>query len=163
MARLAESDLRIVIITNQAVINRQMVSVEVVEDIHARMVRAIELAGGRVDQVLYCPHRPDEHCSCRKPQPGLLLKAAEELELDLRRSYLIGDAETDIRAGQSVGCRCYLVLTGRGTRHLVTSLRCSQERFAVRLNLEAAANAIVRGENGKGWRRARWFPPGKAS
>ncbi|RLC65703.1 MAG: hypothetical protein DRI48_06440 [Chloroflexi bacterium] len=70
MARLASLDLHIVIITNQAAINRGLISTAVVEDIHARMVRAIEAAGGRVDQVVYCPHRPDENCSCRKPRPG---------------------------------------------------------------------------------------------
>jgi D-glycero-D-manno-heptose 1,7-bisphosphate phosphatase len=157
MARLAESDLRIVIISNQSIINRRMAPIEAVEDVHARMVEAIELAGGRVDRVLYCPHRPDEHCSCRKPQPGLLLKAAEELGLDLGRSYLIGDAETDIRAGQAVGCRCYLVLTGRGTRHLIASLRRSQEPFAIQRNLGAAVNAIVRAENGKDSSGPRWL------
>jgi D-glycero-D-manno-heptose 1,7-bisphosphate phosphatase len=161
MARLSESGLRIVIITNQAVINRRMVSIEVVEDIHARMLHDIELAGGHVDRVLYCPHRPDEQCSCRKPQPGMLLKAAEELNLDLCRSYLIGDAESDIRAGQAVGCRCYLVLSGRGTRQLISSLRRSQEPFTVRRDLRAAVNAILRGENGKGPHLPRWLPSGK--
>jgi D-glycero-D-manno-heptose 1,7-bisphosphate phosphatase len=161
ISRLSESGLRIVIITNQAIINRRMASIEVVEHIHARMVQNIELAGGHVDRVLYCPHRPDERCSCRKPQPGMLLKAAEELDLDLCRSYLIGDAETDIQAGQTVGCRCYLVLTGRGTRQLMSSLRRSQEPFAVRWNLGAAVNAILCSENGNGRHRPRWLPPGK--
>jgi histidinol-phosphate phosphatase family protein len=161
MARLSDSILRIVIITNQAIINRRMASTEIVEDIHARMVESIEMAGGRVDRVLFCPHRPDEQCSCRKPQPGMLLKAAEELDLDLGRSYLIGDAETDIRAGQTVGCHCYLVLTGRGTRQLISSLRRRQEPFAVRWNLGAAVNAILHSENGKGPRRPRWIPSGK--
>jgi D-glycero-D-manno-heptose 1,7-bisphosphate phosphatase len=149
MARLSQSDLRIVIITNQAVINRRLVPAEVVEDINARMVRAIGAVGGRVDRVVYCPHRPDEQCSCRKPQPGLLLRAAEELDLDLSRSYLVGDAESDVQAGQAVGCRCYLVLTGRGRRQLLQSWFHGRWGFSIAPDLGAAANAVLHRENGK--------------
>jgi D-glycero-D-manno-heptose 1,7-bisphosphate phosphatase len=152
LARLACIDLDIVIITNQAIINRRIVSAQVVEDIHARMVRAIEMAGGRVDRVMYCPHRPEEHCACRKPQPGLLLMAAEELGLDLSRSYLIGDAETDIQAGQAVGCQPYLVLTGRGRRQLVHCRLQGKWGFTVVSNLGAAVSAILHRESRVGWR-----------
>ena len=162
MARLSRSDLRIVIITNQAVVNRRLVPAEVVEDINTRMARAIGAAGGRVDRVVYCPHRPDEQCSCRKPQPGLLLRAAEELGLDLSNSYLVGDAESDVQAGQAVGCRCYLVLTGRGWRQLI---RCSihgKLGFATKLNLETAVNDILRLESTARQRQPRFvFDGGK--
>jgi D-glycero-D-manno-heptose 1,7-bisphosphate phosphatase len=154
LARLARLDLYIIIITNQAIINRRKVPVEVVEDIHARMVQAIEATGGRIDRVMYCPHRPDEHCTCRKPQPGLLLMAAEELGVDLSQSYLIGDAETDMQAGQAVGCRRYLVLTGRGWRQLIRCWLHGERGFMVMPNLGAVANAILRQES-----RVRWgFP-----
>ncbi|HIE37908.1 MAG TPA: D-glycero-beta-D-manno-heptose 1,7-bisphosphate 7-phosphatase [Anaerolineae bacterium] len=148
LARLASLDLRIVVITNQAVINRRMVPMEVVEEIHARMVRAIEAAGGRVDRVMYCPHRPEEHCACRKPQPGLLLMAAEELGLDLSRCYLVGDAQTDMQAGRAAGCRRYLVLTGRGRKQLIQCWLSGERGFAVVPNLSAAVDAILRRENG---------------
>jgi D-glycero-D-manno-heptose 1,7-bisphosphate phosphatase len=144
---LASSDLYIVIITNQAIINRHIVSAEVVEGIHVRMVQAIEAAGGRVDRVMYCPHRPDEHCACRKPQPGMLLKATEELGLDLSRSYLIGDAETDMQVGEAAGCRRYLVLTGRGRRQLICCWLHGERGFTVMPNLGTAVNAILRREN----------------
>ncbi len=152
LARLASTDLYIVVITNQAIINRHMVPAEVVEEIHARMVRAIEATGGRVDRVMYCPHRPDEHCSCRKPQPGLLLMAAEELGLDLSHSYLVGDAEADMQAGRAVGCRRYMVLTGRGRRQLLHCWLHGERGFTVVPNLSAAVNAILRRErnNGRG-------------
>lgn len=148
LKRLASSALSIIVITNQAVINRHMVPVEVVEDIHTRMVRAIEVAGGRVDRVMYCPHRPEERCGCRKPQPGLLLMAAEELGLDLSRSYLIGDAKTDMQAGRAAGCRRYLVLTGRGRRELIRCWLDGERGFAVASNLGAAVGMILRRENG---------------
>jgi D-glycero-D-manno-heptose 1,7-bisphosphate phosphatase len=154
LTRLARSDFYIIVITNQAIINRHMVSAEVVEDIHARMVQAIETAGGRVDRVMYCPHRPDEHCTCRKPQPGLLLKAAEELGLDLAHSYLIGDAESDMKAGRAAGCQRYLVLTGRGRRQLIDCWLHGERGIRVKSNLEAAVNAILRRED----RVRRHFP-----
>ena len=152
LCRLAGLDLPIVVVTNQSVINRHMVPVEIVEDINARMVRAIEAAGGRIDRVLICPHRPDEGCACRKPQPGLLLTAAEEFGLDLEESYLIGDAETDMRAGRAVGCHRYLVLTGRGRRQLIRCWVDGERGFTVVPNLGAAVNAIVRREGGGGCR-----------
>ncbi len=154
LARLAHLDLHIIVITNQSIINRCMVSVDVVEEIHARMVRAIETAGGRIDRVMVCPHRPDEYCACRKPQPGLLLAAAEELNLSLSQSYLIGDAETDMRAGLVVGCRRYLVLTGRGWRQLIRCWLHGERGFAVVPSLGAAVSAIIRREDGVGRRFA---------
>jgi D-glycero-D-manno-heptose 1,7-bisphosphate phosphatase len=151
MVWLTRLDLPIVVITNQAIINRGIVSEDVVEDINHRMVLAIEAAGGRVDKVMYCPHRPDEHCACRKPQPGMLLDAARDLGLDLSHSYLVGDAETDMQAGQAVGCHCYMVLTGRGPRQLVPALIRGRLNFVVKWNLGAAVDAILRRENRPEW------------
>jgi len=144
VARLSRLTQPIVVVTNQAVINRGMVVRATVEDIHARMVRAIERAGGRVDRVMYCPHRPDEACDCRKPQPGLLHAAARDLGLDLSQSYLVGDAMTDMQAGRAAGCQCYLTLTGRGWKQLFRCLRDGERAFRVVSNLGAAADSIVR-------------------
>ncbi len=151
LTRLARLSLRIVVITNQSAINRGLVSVDVVEDINARMMSAIEAAGGRVDRVLYCPHRPDEHCACRKPRPGMLLAAADALKLDLSHSYLIGDAASDVQAGRAVGCRSYLVLTGRGRRQLIRCLSHGRFDFTVRWSLGAAVNSILRRESRTAW------------
>ena len=143
VARLAQSALDIVIATNQSAINRGIVSGVVVEDIHARMVHAIEAGGGRVDLVMVCPHRPDEGCDCRKPRPGMLLAAAQELGVDLRQSYFVGDASSDVQAGQTVGCHSYLVLTGRGRDELMNC--CTNGRgFRVATDLGMAADHILR-------------------
>ena len=149
LLRLARLELPIIVVTNQSIINRGIVPVEVVEDIHTRMVRAVEAAGGRIDRVVYCPHRPDEGCACRKPEPGLLIAAAEEFGLDLSQSYLIGDAETDMQAGRAVGCRRYLVLTGRGRRQLIRCWLHGERGFTVVPNLGTAVNAIVRREGSR--------------
>ena len=147
MVRLARANLPIIIITNQAAINRGIISADVVEDINARMVRAIEAAGGRIDDVLYCPHRPDERCECRKPQPGMLLLAAQRWNVDLDQSYLIGDAKSDMQAARAVGCRRYLVLTGRGLRQLIHCLIHGKLGFVTKLNLKAAVNDVLRREH----------------
>ena len=146
LTRLAQLDVLIVVITNQAIINRGMAPVQTVEHIHRQMVEEIEKAGGRVDRVLYCPHRPDEHCACRKPQPGLLLQVSREMGIDLTQSYLIGDAYTDIQAGETVGCRCFLVLTGRGRNELRRCLLHGQNGFRVSSDLESAVDTILREE-----------------
>ncbi len=146
LARLGRSDFRIIVITNQAIINRGIVSVDVVEDIHCRMMQAIEAAGGRVDRVLYCPHRPEENCGCRKPQPGLLLQAAREMGVDLSQSWLIGDAWSDMVAARRAGCRRYLVLTGRGRRELIRCWRNGERGFRVALDLKDAVHSLMRME-----------------
>ena len=82
------------------------------------MIDEIERCGGKVKAAYYCLHRPDENCECRKPKPGMLLRAAREFGTELSESYLIGDNMTDIQAGAKVGCTTILVKTGRGIEHL---------------------------------------------
>lgn len=141
---LSEADLAIVVVTNQAIVNRGIVPEGVVRDIHDRMVERVQLAGGRIDQVIYCPHRPDENCGCRKPAQGMISAAAERLGLDVAGSYLIGDACTDILAGQAAGCaRCYLVLTGRGLEQLSRCYALVGGGFTVVRNLGMAVKDIL--------------------
>ena len=104
----------VVVISNQSAIGRGLLSADSAAAINDCLLAEVRATGGRIDGVYVCPHRPDEGCACRKPQPGLLLQAAEELGLDLARSYLIGDAESDILAALRVGAQPLLVLTGRG-------------------------------------------------
>lgn len=115
---LASLEWPIIVISNQAAIGRGLVSRETVDEIHHRMIKAVREAGGRIDDVFYCPHRPEDACVCRKPRPGLLLRAAKCLRLDLERSFLVGDAESDVLAARAVNCQPVLVKTGRGVDHL---------------------------------------------
>jgi D-glycero-D-manno-heptose 1,7-bisphosphate phosphatase len=102
------------VVTNQAIIARGAATHGVVEDIHRRMMLQVALHGGRIHDIRYCPHDADDACRCRKPQPGMLLDIAAHWSVDLGRSYLIGDALSDMAAGASAGCRTVLVRTGRG-------------------------------------------------
>jgi D-glycero-D-manno-heptose 1,7-bisphosphate phosphatase len=105
---------RTFVVTNQAIVNRGISSAQVVEEIHNRMSLCVAWHGGRIDDIRYCPHDYEEHCECRKPQPGMLRQLAEHWDVDLSRSYMVGDAWTDIAAGRAVNCRSIMVRTGRG-------------------------------------------------
>lgn len=131
------------ILTNQAVINRGIVSREVIDEIHARMIASLEAAGARIDGVFYCPHCPEECCSCRKPQPGLLFTAAERLGIDLAKSYLVGDAISDIQAGKAAGCRSILVLTGRGPGQLLSCEARAVDGYSISSDLWHAVWRIL--------------------
>ena len=110
---------KIVIVTNQSAVGRGLVSFETAHEINNRLVKMIHQHSGQVDAIYMCPHKPDDDCSCRKPKPGLLLQAANELSLDLKRSWMIGDAWSDVLAGQAAGVRLAILLkTGRGKEQL---------------------------------------------
>ncbi|MFC1896610.1 D-glycero-alpha-D-manno-heptose-1,7-bisphosphate 7-phosphatase, partial [Thermodesulfobacteriota bacterium] len=83
--------------------------------IHSRMRSAVTSAGGRIDAVFYCPHRPEEGCRCRKPEPGLIMRAQQAFSLDLSTACLVGDSEKDMEAAWRAGCATtILVRTGNG-------------------------------------------------
>jgi D-glycero-D-manno-heptose 1,7-bisphosphate phosphatase len=119
---LAATPYVIVVVSNQSAIGRGLVEMETVDEIHSRMLQAIQQAGGRLEAIYYCPHSPEVNCPCRKPKPGLLHQVAEELGLDLSRSYLVGDSVRDLAAARAAGVQPILVLTGHGTSAL-TDLR----------------------------------------
>ena len=113
---LTENGYRIVVVTNQSGIGRGLFSEESLTNTHSRMLAEISKAGGRIDAVYYCPHHPDAGCECRKPKPGMLIRAAREHHIELSSAYLIGDSATDIEAGQRAGTKAFLVLTGLGQK-----------------------------------------------
>lgn len=121
-----------------------MVSSELVEWMNLRMQRVIERHGGQIRAVAYCPHRPDEDCGCRKPRPGLLLDLARSYDVDLGSSVVIGDALTDIEAGQAAGCSTILVLTGRGRDQYALAHATGRNGFAIAPNLAVAAEMVLR-------------------
>lgn len=109
-----------IIVTNQPVIARGEVTVPQLEDIHNKMETELGLSGAYIDGIYYCPHHPHKgyegeiaelkiDCDCRKPKPGMLLKAAENFNIDLGASFMIGDSESDIKAGNAAGCKSILV------------------------------------------------------
>ncbi|HBY96844.1 MAG: HAD-IIIA family hydrolase [Ardenticatenaceae bacterium] len=140
---LREAGWFTIVITNQAIIHRNIVLRETVDEINHRMTQEVARSGGRLDAVLICPHRAKEGCGCRKPRPGLLLQAADRFGLRLDQCYLIGDALTDIAAGQAVGCFCVMVRTGRGRQQLVGREADRSSGYQIAADLSSAAHWIT--------------------
>ena len=110
--KLSSSRRKIILVSNQAGVERGVFSQANLKEITRKMLRSLESRGGRIDAVYYCTHTPQRRCRCRKPRAGLLRKAARRFSLDLHRSVVVGDNSTDIEMGRSAGCRTVLVLTG---------------------------------------------------
>jgi D-glycero-D-manno-heptose 1,7-bisphosphate phosphatase len=145
IAKLTQAGYRIIVCTNQAGIARGSISLGALEDIHRRMRTEVANAGGYIDAIYYCPHAKDANCACRKPRPGMLLRAHDELHVDLSESILIGDSITDIRAGQAAGVHCMLVLTGLGREQLHDHYQDADSPFLISPSLKQAAELIVQG------------------
>ncbi len=111
VARLTGAGLRVVIVTNQSGIGRAYYSEADFAAVQVRVDELIENAGGRILATYHCPHEPTRvpPCDCRKPAPGLFLRAAREHDIDLARSVWIGDRMRDLEAGVTFGGTCYLV------------------------------------------------------
>jgi D-glycero-D-manno-heptose 1,7-bisphosphate phosphatase len=133
------SELLAVVITNQSGIARGMYTEEMLAEIHSRMIEELTHQGARIDAVYYCPHHPgvgSQHyrlkCDCRKPNPGLLKTAATEHNIDLSRSFVIGDKASDIKLAENSGAHGALVLTGYGRETLAHPERwpCTPEIVA---------------------------------
>ena len=127
---LARRGETVVVVSNQSGVGRGAVSTAELQVITRNMMRAIRRAGGRVQAVYYCPHRPEESCRCRKPKIGMLKAASRRFSIDLARSFVIGDHETDVRMGRAAGCRTVLVLSGRCDRAAAKRFSVSADRIA---------------------------------
>ena len=120
--KINKSSYLAVVVTNQPVIARGEVTFEGLETIHNKMETLLGTEGAYLDGIYFCPHHPHSgyegevkelkiDCDCRKPKPGMLLKAAEDLNIDLNQSYMVGDGENDIKAGKAAGCKTVLLNT----------------------------------------------------
>jgi D-glycero-D-manno-heptose 1,7-bisphosphate phosphatase len=108
--RLKSNGFKIIIITNQSGIGRGLFTLEQYRTVESEVVR--QLGSGLVDGTYFCPDVPDQRCNCRKPAPGMVLQAAREHQINLSRSFLIGDKETDVECGHNAGVHVIRVETG---------------------------------------------------
>ena len=95
----------VIVITNQAAVQRGTITAARLEEIHKRLETLLGDEGSYVDAMYYCPHAPEHNCACRKPLPGMILAAARDYKIDLAASWMIGDAASDMQAGQTAGCK----------------------------------------------------------
>ncbi len=125
LKKLKEKGFLLVIVTNQSGVARGYFSEKTLRKINKSLVEKLKEEGVEIDAVYYCPHHPEGKikeyafpCSCRKPQPGMIIQAARDLNLDVQASFLIGDSERDILAGQAAGCKTILLKEGKGELNL---------------------------------------------
>lgn len=103
--KLNDAGYEIIVITNQSVIGRGMIDHAQLKKIHDKMLSDIEKDGGKILDIFYCPHRPDENCDCRKPKTKMGLDAIKKYNLDINNIIMIGDSDSDIQFGNNLGCR----------------------------------------------------------
>lgn len=116
LRRFTENGCTIIVVTNQSVLHRRMMTRTVLDEIHRRMRRAVADHGGAIHDILVCPHLPEEGCPCRKPKPGMLLAARWKHRVDFASALMIGDSVKDIECGWAAGVKTtVLVRTGHGT------------------------------------------------
>jgi D-glycero-D-manno-heptose 1,7-bisphosphate phosphatase len=143
LAAFATIPHKIIIVTNQSGVGRGIIPRAVADAINVRLVDVLKSAGGRVDGVYICPHAPQDACQCRKPRAGMLVQAAAEHGLDLAHSIMIGDALTDVAAGQAAGvAQTVLLRTGRGRDQLQLAQALAMQPFSVYDDLSAALHAL---------------------
>ena len=140
IARLNHAGWHVVVATNQSGLGRGLFDMAALNAMHTKLNRLLATHGGRVDAVFFCPHAPDDACECRKPQDGLLRRAAADLGVDLREAWMVGDILDDIEAGNRAGCRTVLVDRGHETEWRLASLR--RPTATVR-RLDEAAEVIL--------------------
>ncbi len=144
---LTQSGFVVVVITNQSGVGRGFFTESDLEAVHERLRLQLRNEGAEFHAIYYCPHRPEDGCDCRKPKPGLILRAASDLGIDLGASYSIGDREWDVEAGRAAGTRTILVTNGHARRdgtsradHVATGLE-DASRFILSSRNERGATA----------------------
>jgi D-glycero-D-manno-heptose 1,7-bisphosphate phosphatase len=150
IAKLKNAGYAAVVVTNQAAIARGLLTETELDRIHQHLQQQLKASGAALDGIYHCPHHPDFPtnstrlaCDCRKPEPGLIFRAAQDLELDLKQSYMIGDSLTDLQAGWNAGCHAALVLTGHGKRtHSELGEDDLQRTYMIADSLEDVASRI---------------------
>lgn len=145
----------VIIASNQSGVARGLLREEDVRRINAAAAEQLRSRGARIDAFYYCPHHPAAQdpryrmrCECRKPRPGLLVRAAEQWGIDLQSSFVIGDQLRDIEAGLAAGCTPVLVLTGRGKESLA-AMMWPRTSVSIAEGLEEAAQHILAAAEGR--------------
>lgn len=145
MAKLTTSGYKIAIATNQACIEKNIISEEELRNVHDHMINLLSQFGGEINYIAFCPHAPESKCKCRKPEVGLLKEIEQGLNTHLKGKYFVGDKDSDIEAGRNFGCIPLLIKKGGygekvfGTQNSPPDEQCFD-------NLEGAVNYILKQE-----------------
>ena len=141
IAHLNQGGYRVVIATNQSAVGQGLLDIESLFRIHDKMRYELAEVGGNIDAIFFCPHRPEDGCDCRKPQPGMLLSIGTRLRVPLAGVPAVGDSVRDIEAAERVGAQPILVRTGNGRKTLEGPGNWGQ--ISVYDDLAAVAEALL--------------------
>ncbi len=150
-----DAGYRLVVVTNQPGVGRGLFTADALARLHQALAERLERAQVTIDGFFACLHLPEDGCDCRKPRPGLILEAARMLDIDLGRSWMVGDILNDVEAGHRAGCRSVLLDVGHETEWLPGPLRTPEHRCtdllqAARATLHPAAPLLSHGSRGAG-------------
>ena len=141
---LSKSGFKLFIVSNQSGIGRGYFTEKEVNAVHVHLLKLLKPA--RIEEIVFCPHAPDEKCPCRKPQPKMGLDLIKKYHIDPKMSYMIGDKKADVEFGRAIGCKTVLVTTSNGHRHLKKYPDLHPDKIAT--NLLNAAKFILANSKG---------------
>ena len=142
--QLNEAQVPVIVVTNQSGVARDIFPESLVHQVHQKMIAELSAGGARVDAIYFCPHKTEDACECRKPNPGLLERAAGEHALDLSSSWVVGDRYADLEMGHAAGARGILVMTGYGRgEYELHRTRWARQPDALAENLTEAVRRIL--------------------
>ncbi|GMO67611.1 MAG: D-glycero-beta-D-manno-heptose 1,7-bisphosphate 7-phosphatase [Endomicrobiia bacterium] len=142
--RLRTVGFKIIIATNQSGISRGMFTEGDLMKVNKKLLSLLKTEGAKVDFIYYCPHSDFDNCCCRKPKPGMALRVAKDFDIDLKKSYAVGDSVRDYLFGFNMGGKGILVLTGHGRKQQATITDKEIKPLAVCKTLKQATDFIIK-------------------
>jgi len=133
---LKENGYKVIVLTNQSSIGRGIITEEILKEIHNKIFKEVEKAGGRIERFYFCPHKPGDNCMCRKPRIGMFLRAKEDFGIKLEETFYIGDKEIDVLAAKRAGCRSILVEREPCNSTIMPDFKVKSFQEAVKIILE---------------------------
>ena len=143
IARLNHAGYIVVVASNQSGLARGYFNIEALAAMHRKMDELLAKVGGRIDAVFYCPHGPDDGCSCRKPKPGMLLEIGQRFNVSLGDLVFIGDTVADVKTARNVLARAILVRTGKGYKAEKILQSGNEDMIPVYDDLASAVTAVL--------------------
>lgn len=141
--QLSQAGLNIIVVSNQACVAKKIVSMDLAREIFKKIIMEAESAGGKILDYIFCPHKNEDHCSCRKPELGMFLDMIEKHDLDINESVFVGDGYRDYLAAEKLNIPFYLVNQGWGQK-TATTLKSEKRPFRQVKNLQAAVDLILK-------------------
>ncbi len=133
---LKENGYKVIVLTNQSPVGRGIITEEILREIHNKIFKEVEKAEGRIERFYFCPHKPEDNCSCRKPQIGMFLMAKKDFSINLRKTFYIGDKDIDVLAAKRAGCRSILIERKPYNSAIIPDFKVKNFQEAVKIVLE---------------------------